>query len=128
MRAPYSGAVQVLLLGSGQVWLGSAPVTLPDVNASNGVVHILGGILAASPGALNESSISVASSLGDFGPFNYSQVNLKIYLTSITVPGWFKKLKCLNDGLLLPGFLFCFLRLDAKLLTGHLSFLPCTSA
>ena len=64
---------QITVLGSGQIWLGRAPVAQGDLNATNGVVHIMGGVPARTS-LLNETAVTAACNLGDFGPFSYSQV------------------------------------------------------
>lgn len=66
---------QVSVMGNSQTWLGSAPITQPDLNATNGVVHILGGVLSQTS-LLNESLVTAAADLGDFGPFTESQARL----------------------------------------------------
>jgi hypothetical protein len=64
---------QVSVIGAGEVWLGNAPITTANIQASNGLIHILGGIPSVGP-FLNESSITSASSLSNFGPFTIDKV------------------------------------------------------
>ena len=52
--------------------MGNAPVTQADLLATNGVVHIMGGV-PSQMSILNESSVTVASNIGNFGPYNLSQ-------------------------------------------------------
>lgn len=58
---------------SNQLWLGNAAFTVANLQAPNGVVHILAS-WPSTDLAVNESAVTVAGKLGDFGPFNFPQV------------------------------------------------------
>ena len=61
-------------LQDGTLWLGNAPlVTGSNYSTSNGIIHVLGGVIT-SDGGFNETTVEAAEKLGDFGPFNYSEV------------------------------------------------------
>jgi hypothetical protein len=71
-----SGAVQpVARSADGELFIGTARLTAANIPAANGVVHVLDGVLAGDM-AVNTSAIGVAERLGDFGPFNISQVRV----------------------------------------------------
>ena len=69
-----SGAVQpVLATPDGTLLVGPARVTVPNLPARNGAVHIVSSVL--SPDAsTNSTSVAVAEKMGDFGPFNWTKV------------------------------------------------------
>ncbi|CAL5229954.1 g13383 [Coccomyxa viridis] len=65
-----NGAVQpVMATPDGTLIVGPARVAVPNLPATNGVVHIIGSVL--SPDAsTNSSGVAIAERMGDFGPFN----------------------------------------------------------
>ena len=69
-----SGAVQpVSRTNDSEIFVGSARLIAADLPAANGVVHVLDSVLVGDMG-VNVSAIGLAERLGDFGPFNNSQV------------------------------------------------------
>ena len=68
-----SDVQQVLTLQNGQLWLGNAPIVQTNIIAANGVMHILGSFLTTDL-SFNETAITAASKLGDFGPFDLNKV------------------------------------------------------
>ncbi len=69
-----NGAVQpVMATPDGTLIVGPARVAVPNLPATNGVVHIIGSVL--SPDAsTNSSGVAIAERMGDFGPFNRTKV------------------------------------------------------
>ena len=70
-----NGAVQpVMATPDGTLIVGPARVAVPNLPATNGVVHIIGSVL--SPDAsTNSSGVAIAERMGDFGPFNRTKVH-----------------------------------------------------
>ena len=67
------------MLNDGQMWIGNAPIVDANIQATNGILHVLGGLPSADL-SLNESAITLASKLGNFGPFNYTDVRAALFL------------------------------------------------
>ena len=61
------------MLINGQTWIGNAPIVDANLQATNGILHVLGGLPSADL-SLNESAITLASKLGNFGPFSHTDV------------------------------------------------------
>ena len=69
-----NGAVQLVSrTNDSEIFVGSARLIAANLPAANGVVHVLDSVLLGDM-SVNVSAIGLAERLGDFGPFNDSQV------------------------------------------------------
>lgn len=67
------GTVQPISRAANETFVGSARLVAADLPADNGLVHVLDSVLLGDV-AVNVTAIALAERLGDFGPFNVSQV------------------------------------------------------